>query len=138
MKQRSYLEMVANKLRRKSLDTNRFNSKYGPIVRAMLMELKNERRLSEAARKARLPRSRLSEILSGSRSVTPYYLSRLIGGKVLSIEAVLRGKDVDSIEDAEERLFFLRQRMDDELVQLVHDVGEDKVRAMLKIMKEKA
>jgi transcriptional regulator with XRE-family HTH domain len=73
------------------------------IIQKKLSQLAYERRLLEVSKKCGVANTRLSEFISGKRSLSMYYISRLLKGGVVSRKD-LSELGVGPIEDADQEL----------------------------------
>jgi hypothetical protein len=106
-----------------------------PIVQRELMRLKDERKLSEVAKRLRLHNNRLTELLSGQRKLSAYYLSMLIGGRIVEIEQILQGRKLEELAE-EDRLFLQRLIVDDETIKLLSEINDpERVKKLLRALK---
>ena len=71
-------------------------AKYAEPVRRKIQELADQRLLADVCKKqlGGLNKARLSEIGTGSRPLTLYYLSKLINGGIMSLDQVLQGRKI--------------------------------------------
>ena len=106
-----------------------------PIVQRELMRLKDERKLSEVAKRLRLHNNRLTELLSGQRKLSAYYLSMLIGGRIVEIEQILQGRKLEELAE-EDQLFLQRLIVDDETIKLLSEINDpERVKKLLRALK---
>lgn len=65
-------------------------------------------------------KNRLSELRSGSRKLTYYYLQLLIAGGVMNVKQILNKRKIEELSD-EERDLILRWRLPSSLVNLLYE-----------------
>ncbi len=77
---------------------------------------------------------RLSELRSGKRTLSFYFLKIIINGGVMSVEQILRGRKLDELNPTEKDIV-LRLMADPETLQLIYEAEQSgfDVRSLLKI-----
>lgn len=122
-------------------DETRIIKKYASPVLAELRRLASDRLLSAICRDklGGMKSSRLTELHSESRPLTPYYLGKLIQGEVVTIEQILQGKKISELPK-EDQLLFRKLSMDDRFVELFgeyQDKGKlEKLKKLMEISLE--
>lgn len=74
-----------------------------PVIR-MLKELADNRQLSKVCREnlGGMKTERLTEIHTGARELTPYYLGKLVQGGLVSLPNILQGKRLEDLPEEDQ------------------------------------
>jgi hypothetical protein len=71
-------------------------------IKPILNEYMQERKLSELAKMLGIKhRSRLTELKNGQRELTFFWLNIFVKGGVMSVDRILRGRNLSDLEDIE-------------------------------------
>lgn len=83
-------------------------------------------------------KNRLSELRSGKRTLSYYFLQLMIDGGVMTVKQILRGRGMDELT-GEERDIVLRLTADREILQLLYEAQQEglDVKTLLKISLKK-
>jgi hypothetical protein len=97
-------------------------------------ELTKLARMLESKYFMRHAKNRLSELRSGNRELSFFYLNILLKGGVMTVEQILRGRKIEELNDTE-REIVLRLSTDSEILQLIYEGQRDgiDVKQLLKI-----
>ncbi len=107
---------------RRLMSRLKFLDRYKPIVIKELSRVKGAERggLSALAKKIDMDPSRLSELLGGRRNLTSEYVIKMVGGGFLTVDQLLRGRDVDDLgPDEKEFIDSLKIVEDREWMQII-------------------
>lgn len=103
----------------------KFLDQYKPTVIKELSRVKDAERggLSSLAKRIDMDPSRLSELLGGRRNLTSEYLIKMIGGGFLTVDQLLKGRDMNDLSP-EEREFInsLKIVEDREWIQIITEL----------------
>lgn len=90
-----------------------------PVIKA-LNNLKKQRSISKICREYLngMNPSRITEILSGRRELTPYYLRKFTGAGIVDLEQILDGKSFANLPE-DDQVLFQRLVIDDETIRLL-------------------
>ena len=97
---------------------------FTPKVRQILREYRKKRKLSAIANSIGVNPARLAEMINKDRSgqykrkVTPYYLSKFFDARVMTVEQILDGRDLEDLPNRVQ-LFFERHILSRKTIRLV-------------------
>jgi len=97
---------------------------FAPRIREILSDYRDKRKLSSIAKKIGIHPSRLTEMITKDsegnykRTITPYYLAKLIDDGFVTVEQVLGGKNIKDLPDRA-RIYLERMSLSRETVQLI-------------------
>jgi hypothetical protein len=97
---------------------------FAPIVREILLEYRHKRKLSSIAKKIGIHPSRLTEFITKDgdgnykRTLTPYYLAKLINERVITVKQLLEGNRIEDLPDRA-KVYLERMALSRETIQLV-------------------
>lgn len=103
--------------------------KYKNPVLKILQDLTDKRLMTKTCREDLdgMQSSRISEILSGERELTFYYLTRFISGGIMDIRHILQGRKISDLPKADQEVF-KRLSLDQEMIDLMYaaiEAGQD-------------
>lgn len=83
-------------------------------------------------------KNRLSELRSGKRTLSFYFLQLMIDGGVMTVKQIMRGRSMEELNDTE-REIILRLTADREILQLLYEAQQEgfDVKTLLKISLKK-
>ena len=120
---------LLNPLPPEELSTEEMLDEFAPRVRELLEGFRDRRRLSAIARDLGFNVSRLTEMITRDengdyrRKVTPYYLIKLIEGGVMSVEEILEGRPLETLQERV-RTFFERMVLSRRTIRLVYQAQQ--------------
>ena len=117
--------LLLNPVPPEDVSTDDMLEAFAPRVRELLEGFRDRRRLSAIARDLGFNVSRLTEMISRDengeyrRKVTPYYLIKFIEGGIMSVEEILDGRPLETLQERV-RIFFERMVLSRRTIRLVY------------------
>jgi len=89
-----------------------------PVIK-ILKDLAEHRQLSKVCKENLngMQPGRLTELHTGVRELTPFYLGKLIQGDIVTIEQILQGKKIEDLP-ADDQIVFQRLAMSEKFIKL--------------------
>ena len=111
--------MMKAKIHTNDEDT-RIIKKYSKPVLDLLRDFAQQRQLSRICREKLngMKSSRLTELHTGARPLTSYYLGKLLQGEVVTIDQILQGKKLKDLPIEDQRVL-RKMALDDESIDLI-------------------
>jgi post-segregation antitoxin (ccd killing protein) len=117
---------LLNPVPSEELSTEDLLEAFAPRVRELLEGFRDRRQLSAIARDLGFNVSRLTEMITRDengdyrRKVTPYYLIKFIEGNIMSVEEILEGRPLETLQE-QVRIFFERMVLSRRTIRLVYE-----------------
>ena len=111
---------MKTKLQTSNLDPEtRILLKYKEPVLEIIRNLARSREMSQVCREKLngMKPGRLTELHTETRSLTPYYLGKLLRGGIVTIEQILQGKNLKDLPE-EDQILIRKLSMDERFVKL--------------------
>ena len=100
------------------LESTLMLKKYARQVQEQLQGLAAKKEMTAAAKEMGVQLSRLSEMASGSREITAYYVGKMIKKGIISVEHILQGRPFKDLPKEEQRFLFSLD-LDPEMIDLL-------------------
>lgn len=116
-------------------DNQLIAKKFAHQIIAHLQAMAERKELSEASRIMGIQVSRLSEMAKGKRTISTYYLGKMLEKGIISMDHILQGKKIEDLSEEEQMLLY-KLRISNDLVRLLMKAENDNkdVVQILKIM----
>jgi len=120
---------------KEKLESTLMLQKYAHAIQEQLHELAVKKEMTAAAKAMGVQLSRLSEMASGSREITAYYVGKMIKKGIISVDHILQGRPFKDLPQEEQRFLFSLD-LDPEMIDLLILAKEQKkdLKPMMKMM----